>query len=131
MVAANAYENYKHGKGLLNDITGLFHSSAPGASSPGSPLSSNAQNPLYKDLYKGFFDGSGDGATYGGIPPSGNGSDQLPNYPGIAALSAVPASLPGGYWNQRALHDAALTYGPFAGFAQHPLPIAPSGILGT
>lgn len=129
---ANAYQRWKHGMPLFGNVFGNLGGTVSGMfkDSPGGPLSSDKENPLYKDLDSSFFDGSGS--------PGGGGfgtsyyDSKLPDYPGLASMSAYPMSGdPGGYWNQRAIHDAAPTYGPFAGYGKKPLPIAPAGILGT
>lgn len=129
MAFANAYQNYKHGQPLFGGMFSklgdaaqdMFGGSLPG----GGPLSSTPQHPLYKDLYTNGISGSG--ATGSGGPSQTN--PQLPNYPGLQGMSAYPIGLsdPGGYWNQVAIHDAALPYGPFAGYANKPLPTAPFG----
>jgi hypothetical protein len=117
---ANMYERYKHGQPLLGKTMGNLGGTVSNifsglGSGPGGPLSSNDQNPLYKDLDSSFFDGSGS--------PGGGGfgtsyyDSKLPDYPGLTGLSAYPLSGDvGGYWNQRAIHDAAPAYGPFSNF---------------
>lgn len=116
---AHAYYNSQHGRPLFGNMFGKLGGSVSdmlGAigSGPGGPLSSNQQNPLYKDLDSSFFNGSG--SPGGGGFGSSYYDSQLPNYPGLASVSAYPLSGDmGGYWNQQAIHDAAPTYGPFAG----------------
>lgn len=133
MAVANAYERYKHGQPLFGNMFGKLVGSVSGlfSNSPGGPLSSNQENPLYKDLDSSFFNGSG--SPSGSTGGSSYYDSQLPNYPGLASMSAYPVALGdmGGYWNQMALHDAAPTYGPFGGYGNKPLPIAPTGISGV
>jgi len=135
MAIANAYERHKHGQPLFGNAFGKLTGSVSGifnelGSGPGGPLSSNDQNPLYKDLDSSFFDSSGSpGGSTGG---SSYYDSQLPDYPGLASMSAYPlGGSMGGYWNKLAIHDAAPAYGPFAGYGKKPLPIAPTGILGV
>lgn len=149
MVAANAYEKYKHAQPLLgslsglgNAVSGLFGGLGDG---PGSPLSNSPNSPLFASQYAAMFNGTGSGNGSDSGAPGGGAfggptiasSGALPTYPGLSALSGGSAPL-GGFWNQRALHDAAPVYGPYAAFGHgtpsYPLAgaqIAPAGILGA
>jgi hypothetical protein len=149
LVAAHAYYNNQHGKPLLGDlfgdITGAFRGLGSLGSGPGSPLSSNDNNPLFADLYNepttnlGMSGGGGGSGPISGTPSIAS-SGALPNYPGLSALSGGSAPV-GGFWNQRALRDASPVYGPYAGFAQGAAPnpspyglppaLAPTGIRGS
>src|SRR5690348_7896388 len=84
---ANAYQRWKHGMPLFSNpfhnltgsVSNVFHDIGSG---PGGPLSSNDQNPLYKDLDSSFFNSSGSpGGSTGG---SSYYDSQLPDYPGLA-----------------------------------------------
>lgn len=148
MVAANAYENYKHGQPLFGSLGGLGGSLAHLLSGlgdgPGGPLSTSPNSPLYASQYAAMFNGTpgagssdpaGSMGSMGG--PALASSGALPAYPGLGALSGGSAPL-GGFWNQRALHDAAPVYGPYAAFGHGTTsylpagaPFAPAGILGA
>lgn len=134
LAVANAYQRWKHGMPLFGDTLGKLGGAAQDmfsgmGSHTGGPLSSTPQHPLYDGLYTNGISGGGGAGSGGPSQPN----TQLPNYPAIQSMSAHPIGLGdlGGYWNQVAIHDAAPTYGPFAGYGKNPLPIAPSGIFGA
>jgi hypothetical protein len=126
MVAAHAYYNSQHGKSLLGSLGNLFSgigSLGSGGDSGGGPLGNSPNTPLFSNRYgpstqsPGLQDGPGPSASgvYGA--PSIASSGALPLYPGMSPLPAGSAPI-GGFWNQRALRDAAPTYGPYSGFGQ-------------
>lgn len=125
MVAANAYENAKHGQpmfgGLSSLSTGISHlfngmGSMPGVANPGNTASGATafqQAPLSNQP---AVPGNGTGggfsiASFGGA---------LPYYPSSVASAGSGTAPMGGMWNQQAIHSAAPTYGPYAGMGQMP-----------
>lgn len=153
IVAAHAYYNAQHNQpifGSLSDLASKAGHALGGLGSlggmfsgPGSPLSANSNSPVFGDLYSSQSTGMATGL--GGNPqhPQSGSSGYtiassggaLPYYPGLSSLGNGGPAPMGGFWNQQAIHDAAPTYGPYAGMsgstppATPPLsPYAPSGI---